>query len=206
MQNVVVSLFDVESEGFQAVTELRKDPGGDKSFVSSAVLVKREDGALKLLDSFDTGAKTSDDTAIGGLLGMCVGVLGGPVGMLIGAGWGALAGMTFDASDAAADISLIEQIAGKLGDGVALIALADEDDESILDTKLSAYRTVIARFDAAVVQQEVDAAIDMQKEMARRAKTDLRRQRTEEFKGKIEEKRAKLKAQFEAFKAKAKGN
>ena len=96
----------------------------------------------------------------------------------------------------------MEQIAGKLDDGVALIALTDEDDEDVLDDKLSAYKTVIARFDAAVVAQEVDAAREMQKEMARQAKADLRKQRKEEFKGKIEEKRDKLKAQVASVKAK----
>lgn len=202
MQNVIVCLFDVESEGYQAITELRNDPGNDKSFISQAVLIKKENGALKALDSFDTGAKTSDDTAIGGLIGMCVGVLGGPIGMLLGAGWGSLAGMTLDAADAADGASLIEQIADKLDDGVALIGLSDEEDESVLDNKLSAYKTTIARFDAAVVAQEVEAAREMQKEMARQAKADLRKQRKEDFKGKVEEKRKNLKAHFDSVKSK----
>ena len=202
MQNVIVCLFDVESEGYQAITELRNDPGNDKSFISQAVLIKKENGALKALDSFDTGAKTSDDTAIGGLIGMCVGVLGGSIGMLLGAGWGSLAGMTLDAADAADGASLIEQIADKLDDGVALIGLSDEEDESVLDNKLSAYKTTIARFDAAVVAQEVEAAREMQKEMARQAKADLRKQRKEDFKGKVEEKRKNLKAHFDSVKSK----
>ena len=82
--------------------------------------------------------------------------------MLLGAGWGSLAGMTLDAADAADEASLIEQIADKLDDGVALIGLSYEEDESVLDNKLSAYKTVIARFDAAVVAQEVEAAREMQ--------------------------------------------
>ncbi len=162
--------------------------------------MKKENGALKVLDSFDTGVKTTDDTALGGLVGMCIGMLGGPVGMLLGAGWGSLAGMTIDAADAADGASLIEQIAGKLDDGVALIGLTDEEDESVLDNKLSNYKAVIARFDAAVVSQEVDTAREMQAEMARQAKADLRKQRKEEFKEKVDEKRNKLKAQFASLK------
>ena len=133
---------------------------------------------------------------------MCVGVLGGSIGMLLGAGWGSLAGMTLDAADAADGASLIEQIADKLDDGVALIGLSDEEDESVLDNKLSAYKTTIARFDAAVVAQEVEAAREMQKEMARQAKADLRKQRKEDFKGKVEEKRKNLKAHFDSVKSK----
>ncbi len=202
MQNVLVSVFEIESEGYQAITELKNAPGSDVSFVSQAVLVKKENGVLKVLDSFDTGVKTADDAALGGLIGMCIGILGGPIGMLLGAGWGSLAGMTIDASDAVDAASLIEQIAGKLDEGVTLIGLTDEADESILDNKLSAYKTVIARFDAAVVSQEVDTAREIQKEMARQAKADLRKQRKEEFKEKVEEKRNKLKAQFASLKSK----
>ncbi|MCR5236709.1 MAG: DUF1269 domain-containing protein [Lachnospiraceae bacterium] len=202
MQNVIVCLFDVESEGYQAITELRNTPGNDTSLVSQAVLIKKENGALKVLDSFDTGANTTDDTAIGGLIGMCVGVLGGPIGMLLEAGWGSLAGMTLDAADAADEASLIEQIADKLDDGVALIGLSYEEDESVLDNKLSAYKTVIARFDAAVVAQEVEAAREMQIEMSRQAKADLRKQRKEDFKEKIEEKRNNLKSHFDSVKSK----
>ena len=79
MQNVIVGLFEVESEGFQAITELKQNPGDDKSFISQAALLKKEAGQVKVLDSFDTGVTTSDDMALGGLMGMCVGILGGPI-------------------------------------------------------------------------------------------------------------------------------
>ena len=201
MQNVLVSIFEVESEGYQAITELKNAPAADGSLISQAVLVKKENGAIKVLDSFDIGVNTTDDTAIGGLVGMCIGILGGPIGMLLGAGWGSLAGMSLDASDAGEAASLIEQIAGKLDDGITLIGLTDEEDESVLDNKLSAYKTVIARFDAAVVSQEVETARDFQKEMARQAKADLRKQRKEEFKEKVDAKRNELKAQFASLKS-----
>ena len=42
----------------------------------------------------------------------------------------------------------------------------------------------------------------MQKEMARQAKADLRKQRKEDFKGKVEEKRKNLKAHFDSVKSK----
>ena len=190
MQNVIVGLFEVESEGFQAITELKQNPGDDKSFISQAALLKKDAGQVKVLDSFDTGVTTSDDMALGGLMGMCVGILGGPIGMLL---------------DAIDNASMIEQIAGKLEDGaVALIGLTDEEDENILDEKLSKYKTVIARFDAAVVAQEVDAAREMQAEMERQALEKLRKQKTDEFKSKVEAHRDKMKAHFEELKAKFK--
>ena len=134
MQNVIVGLFEVESEGFQAITELKQNPGDEKSFISQAALLKKDAGQVKVLDSFDTGVTTSDDMALGGLMGMCVGILGGPIGMLLGGSLGSLTGMTVDAADAIDNASMIEQIAGKLEDGaVALIGLTDEEDEGVFD-------------------------------------------------------------------------
>ena len=205
MQNVIIGLFEVESEGFQAITELKQNPGDEKSFILQAALLKKDAGQVKVLDSFDTGVTTSDDMALGGLMGMCVGILGGPIGMLLGGSLGSLTGMTVDAADAVDNASMIEQIAGKLEDGaVALIGLTDEEDEGVLDEKLSKYKTVIARFDAAVVAQEVDAAREMQAEMERQALEKLRKQKTDEFKSKVEAHRDKMKAHFEELKAKFK--
>lgn len=201
MQNIIVGLFEVESEGYQALTELKQNPGDATSFVSQAILVKKEGEQIRLLDSFDTGAAEAEGSAIGGLIGMCFGILGGPVGMLLGGSLGSLAGMGADAIDNA---SLLEQISGKLEDGVALIGLTDEESEDILDEKLSKYKITIARFDAAVVAQEVDAAREMQMEMARQAREQLRKQKTNEFKNKVDEQRAKVKAHLDEVKAKFK--
>ncbi len=65
-QNIVVGLFEVESEGYQALTQLKNYPGDERCYVSAAALVKRENGSIQLLDGFDTGTNTSDDTAIVG--------------------------------------------------------------------------------------------------------------------------------------------
>lgn len=194
MQNIIVTVFKVESEGFQALSELRNNPKSGSSFVSEAVLIKKEAGSYTVTDGFDTGSNSSDDTLVGTMVGMCVGVLGGPIGMLLGAGYGALVGMTLDTIDVVDDVSLLEQIADKLDDGmVAMIALAEEASPDYLDALFTKYDTVIARFDAAVVAQEVEMAREMQADMERQAKAQLRKQKTDEFKSKVEERRAKIK-------------
>lgn len=205
MQNVLVAVFEVESEGFQALTEIKQNPSTEKSIISEAVLVSKKNGVYKVEDSFDTGFSTSDDTAIGGLVGMCVGIIGGSIGMLLGASYGMLAGMALDAVDSIDDASLIEQIAGKLEDGMtAIIALTEEEDETILDGKLSSFNVVIARFDAAVVAQEVEEAQKMEKELRRQAKAEMRKEKKEDFKEKVEAKRNEIKADFEGVKEKLK--
>ena len=186
--NVVVSIFKVESEGFQALSELKQTAAGETYFVTAAALVKKTGDACFFLDGFDTGANTTNNTIAGGLIGMLVGILGGPLGVLLGGSYGALVGATVDAGDAAFGASMLDQMADKLDDGmVALIALAAEETEGALDVKLSKYDTVIARFDAADVADEVDRAYEKQHEMAREAKAEIRKEKKEEAKAKLEE-------------------
>ena len=197
-QNIVVCLFEVESEAFQALSELKQAPGDKQSFVTQAVVVKKENGSVTPLDRFDTGAATGNDTVYGGIVGALVGILGGPIGVLLGGSYGALVGATVDSFEALGNACMIEQITGKLVDGeVALIALTAEEDEAILDAKLNKFKVVIARFDAAAVAAEVEQAQEMAAEMARQARLQLRSEKKAAVKEKFAEKQAKFAADCE---------
>ena len=187
-KNVLVAVFKVESEGFQALAELRQAAEGETYAVSAAALVKKEKNVCTYLDGFDTGAHTTNDAVIGGLIGMTLCILGGPLGVLLGGSYGSLVGMTVDAGDACFGASMLDQMADKLDDGmVALIALAAEETPAVLDAKLGAYDTVIARFDADAVADEVDKAYEKQAEMARLAKIEVREKEKAEFEAQMEE-------------------
>lgn len=203
MQNIIVAVFDVESEGYQAITTLRQFPGEERSMISQAVLVKKEGGEIRTLDGFDTGVETMNDSLTGGLIGAAVGILGGPIGMLLGGSLGYMTGANLDMLDAIDNASMLEQIAGKMQDGtVALVILADEEEEAIIDSRFAGMNAVIARFDAAVIAEEVETAREMQAEMARQARVALRKEKTEEFKGKVEAQRDKIKEQFKSLRKK----
>ena len=179
-KNVLVTLFKVESESYQALAEMRQAPGTDSYLVSAAALVKKENGKCQVLDGFDTGAETTNDTAKGGLIGMAVGILGGPIGMLLGATYGSLIGLTLDSVDAGQGASMLEKIANKLDDGMlAIIALTEEETPDALDSKLSAFDATIARFDAEAVAKEVEKANEVEAEMARLARMELRKEQRE---------------------------
>ena len=205
MQNIITAIFKVESEGYQAITTLRQVPVTDNSAILQMSLVKKVGTGLSICDSFDSGAHTTDDTLHGGVIGGLLGILGGPIGVLLSGSTGALIGSAIDAKDARNSASLIETVADKLQDGdVALIALAEEATESDLDRKLSKFDVEILRYDAAVIAEEVEEAEKLQKEMERQARAQLRATKKEERKKAVEEKRAKISADFEAFKAKFK--
>ena len=87
---------------------------------------------------------------------------------------------------------------------VAIIGLAFEEDEAILDQKLSQFKTVIARYDASVVAAEVEEARMLEDNMARQARKELRDEKKAERKEKRAEKKAKLSADWESIRNKFK--
>ena len=201
MQNILAALFERESEGFQAITELRQKPVTDQYAILQMGLVKREGNDIRICDSFESGTHTDEGAAVGGLLG----ILGGPIGVLLMGSYGAMVGGTAGALDSLDDAALLEMVASKLVDGeVALIALTDEKDESAIDACLSKFTVEIARYDAAAISREVDEAQDMKAEEARLAVKELRQARLKGYEGKIEETREKIKADFDKLKKEVK--
>ena len=195
MEKIISVVFKVESEGYQAMTELKQNPITDSYTVSTAVLVKKENNEIKALDVFDSGIETRNDTWIGGLVGGLIGILGGPLGVLLGGGYGALLGSTIDMGDSVHNMSLIEKVSEQLVDGeIVLIALEQEATEG-------AIQKMLTKFDVSIIEED---AVEAQKEMERQARVKLRAAKKEEYKQKIEEQRTKLKAEFEDFKAKFK--
>lgn len=205
MENVVMVLFEVESEAYQALAELKRDAINPAYTISQIGLVKKENGRILPCEGFDSGVDTRDDTAKGGLIGSLVGILGGPIGILFSGSIGALIGSVRDSGDAEKNVSMLENVSGKLYDGqVALTALIQENDENAFDRRVAKFRTEILRWDAAVIAQEVEEAEKLEKEMKKSAKERLREQKKEERKQEMEQKRAKIHAEMEAFKDKFK--
>jgi uncharacterized membrane protein len=205
MYNIIAAIFDVESEGYQAISTLSKTPIIEETSILQMALVKRENGSLKVCDSYDSGIHTTDDMLLGGLLGGLFGVLGGPVGVLLLGSYGTLAGSLVDTADALDSATVMEKVADKLVEGeVALVMLAEEINEEEIDDKLKGFKVTIARFDAAAVAEEVEQAKETEKEMERLARKELRAAKKEERKDKREAKKAEISANFAAFKEKHK--
>ena len=203
MENVVMALFDVESEGYQALSELRRDPVNASYTISQIGLVKKENGQIRTCEGFDTGVDTADDAAVGGLIGGLFGILGGPIGVLFSGSMGAFIGSMVDADDALRNASMLEKVSEKLQDGqVALAVLIQESDESAFDSRLSQFKTEILRWDAADIEAEVERAKELEKEMQRIAREQLRKQKKDEIHQDLEQRRAKIHADMEALKAK----
>ena len=200
-ENIVVAIFANESEAFQTLTELRQSPSGEGYTAVEGVLLKRQDDIATVLDGFDTGERTSDDTMIGMVIGSLVGVLGGPLGMLMGAGAGGVIGGTVDTVQMLDDASLLEIISTKLYNGeVAIVALVNED-EPAFDTAISKYDPIIVRFDVADVVYEVERAYELELELANEAAERLREERKAEWASFKEDGKAVFQKHFEELAA-----
>ena len=203
MESIISAVFKVESEGYQMLTELRNQPVTEDYLVSQAVLVKKEDGKLTMLDAFDTGKETRNDTAIGGLVGALIGILGGPIGVLLGGGMGLLVGGTKDTSDAVKNASMMEKVTEQFSDGdVVLVALAQEENPGFLELKFNKFETSVIKEDAAEVADEVLRAQELQREMEIETKKRLREEKRADRQKSVEERRFKLKDEFDALKKK----
>lgn len=199
MENVVTTLFGVESEAYQAFSELRVAPSGPGYALAEAALVKNDGGRVVLLDAIGVVEDQTNDTAWGIVIGSIVGILGGPIGVLLGAGAGGLIGNAIDTDDAIDSASALEVIAGKIYEGeIAIVALVQEE-EPAFDAAYSKYGdTVIIRQDASVVAAEAERAREVEAQIAREAREELREEKKADRKERREEKKAAVKARVDS--------
>ena len=199
--SVVLVNFEVESEAYQALSELKRAAVSEDFVVSQACVVKKEAEGVKMQDGFDTGVESRNDTLRGGLLGALVGIIGGPLGVLLGYAGGSLVGMAVDGSDQAKNVSLIGQVAESMEEGkTSLIALVSEQDALSFDVNFTKFDAHITRLDAAEVAAEVEKAMEVQRSLQKEAREKMREDKKEARRARVEQQRARLEAEFEEFK------
>ena len=200
MENVVVSIFSVESEAFQAFTELRQMPLGENYTVAEAALLKNSNGITTVEDAF--GMKPVDAGQTKGIvIGSLVGILGGPLGVLLGASYGAIVGGTVDSAKALDQLSAIEILAGKIYEGETAIVALVQEEEPAFDAAFAKYETTVLRYDAADIIDDIDRAYELQAELSNQAIEQLRADRKADRKARREERREELKAHFAEYEA-----
>ena len=159
MFNIVGAMFADENEARQAMDALIQTSRINGTTIYQISLVKRKDGELKLCDNFTSPYLTDDDTLKGGVIGGLVGLLSGPIGVLVGETAGMLIGDAVDTKNIHDSQDLIERVAQRLEEGdMALIMSVEEADEGILDHMLVKYNTYVVRFDAEYIAKEVEEA------------------------------------------------
>ena len=115
-----------------------------------------------------------DDYFEGGLIGSLIGILGGPLGVLFGFATGGAIGASVGSDKELINSALITTVSKKLTNGeVAIIALVQENDESVLNAIFEKYQVDIARWDVATVAAEIESALKIQEDLEHQAKARL---------------------------------
>ena len=200
MENVVVSIFHIESEAFQAFSELKQFVQTENTKLAQALIVKAENGVINVKDNFDLIDSIGDGYFEGGLIGSLIGILGGPLGVLFGFAVGGVIGGSVGSYEELANSALIITVSNKLTNGeVAIIALVQENDESVLNAIFEKYQVDIVRWDVATVAAEIESALKIQKDLEHQAKARLiadkkeaRREKFDKLKANIKEKFSKI--------------
>jgi uncharacterized membrane protein len=152
MKNVVVASFKEESKAIEALDKLNEQESFGNITIYDLIMVrKKSDGDIEILKQDDSeGWRTIAGMGIGSLLGL----LGGPVGLVIGLYTGTAIGAIADAGYYDLADEFMRKIKEKIAVGTTtIIAEIDEQSEVFLDNYLKPMGGVITRGD---VDQEFD--------------------------------------------------
>lgn len=164
MRNIIVVSFKNETKAIDAMHKMIElDSFGDISIYEKIMVRKKVNGECEILkeDSFE-GWRTLTGMGIGSLLGL----LGGPVGFVIGLYSGTAIGAIGDLGHYEFADDFIAKTKNKLTPGtVSIIVKIDEDSTAFIDTSLKPFGAVISRSDVEFefdnyVIQEIDMIED----------------------------------------------
>jgi uncharacterized membrane protein len=198
MENVVVVRFGEPSSAYQALSVLKEcDADGRIGLQSAAVVERTSQGELRVPEDADNVGPVG--VASGSLIGMLIGVLGGPVGVLIGWGAGALMGGAFDLDR----VETSDEALGVLGRAIppgstALIASVTEPAVEVIDGEMKKLGGEVTRRSAADVMDELEAAEDAAAAASREARRAVRQKKKAEVKASYDERVGKLKEKLHA--------
>ncbi|HTU03383.1 MAG TPA: DUF1269 domain-containing protein, partial [Candidatus Sulfotelmatobacter sp.] len=167
-----------------------------------AVVAREEDGRITIKDQI--GTEGYQDATGGGLLGLLVGVLGGPLGVLVGGATGLLVGSLFDEDEDDETRSALADISKSIRIGPpGLLAEVSEPAPEAVDAIMAHLNGTVVRRSAADVELEVAAAEDAQRAAKKKARHELREARHKKHTDEVDAKLAELKAKLPGHKQEA---
>jgi uncharacterized membrane protein len=200
IENVVVVSFGDDpkndTNAYQALTDLKElDSQGQIKIAGAAVVVRDADGRVDIKS--EVGDTPYEGTATGGTIGLLVGIIGGPIGMLLGGSYGLLAGSLFDLDDASTTESVLADISTQVQPNrTAMLAQVTEQSPEVIDTAMAKLGGQVLRRPVVDVEQEIAAAEEAERNARREARKELYDARVNKTKenahAKVEELKSKL--------------
>ncbi len=198
LENVVVVRFTEPSKAYQALSVLKEcDAEGRLGLESAAVVERTAADELRILESTDNVGPLG--TASGSLIGMLIGVLGGPVGVLLGWGAGAMVGGAFDIDRTVTSDEALTVLGTAIPpESTALIASVEEPVVEVIDAEMDMLGGEVTRQPVAKVMSELEAAEEAADAAAREARRVVREKRKAEFHAGVDERVGKVKEKVHA--------
>ena len=180
--NIIAVTFDDRSNAFQALSELKGAGMEGRVDVAAAAVVTRDaDGRISMPDGVDNNGAVG--TWGGSLVGLLIGVIGGPIGMLLGWTGGLLVGGAFDLRRVDRSAGALEQISSAIPiGGTALVAEVTEYAREVVDGEMAKLDGVVIRRPREEVLDEMEAAEEAYREAETEARRHAREQRKAERK------------------------
>jgi uncharacterized membrane protein len=193
IDNVVVVGFTDASKAYQALSVLKECAAEGRVGLDAAAVVERTaDGTVRIPESTDNVGLVG--TASGSLIGMLLGVIGGPVGVLLGWGTGALVGGAFDLDRADTSDDALRALGQAIPAGsTAVIANVSEPAVEVIDGEMATLGGDVTRRPVADVMDQLEAAEDAERAAAREARRTMREQRKARLSATFDERVAQLK-------------
>ena len=206
MERLLAVVFNDEAKAYEGLRALNQlDGEGSITAYAAQVIQKKPDGKIS---EKQTEGNFPLQTAKGLWGGALIGLLGGPVGMGIGALVGTAAGEMGDLNIAGLNADFVSEVSGSLTPGkFAVVADVNEDWVTPVDTRMEAlggvvFRTARSQFEAD--QRSRDVA-DLKSEIAdlKAEHAQTRAENKAKLQGKLDRLNAKLQKKLEEARARS---
>jgi uncharacterized membrane protein len=195
--DVIAVNFKEDDEAHAALARL-KDLDSDKQIDLRSAAVVTRDASGRVIQKEQAGSEEWAGTATGGIIGLLIGILGGPLGVLIGGATGLLVGSLFDLDDADDTNSVLAAFSKSVrpDHNTLLAELKEPSDHEVVDAVMAARSGAVLRRDVHDVEAEIAAAEEAQREAKKQARKRLMEERQDKQKSAVEAKIAELKAKL----------
>ena len=195
---VIAVSFDHDDSAYAALTVLKELDSQHQVAIEEAVVVVRDqDGRVVQKDRIEPIFLPS--TVGGGLVGLVIGIIGGPFGMLIGGLSGLLAGSVLDLHDLDETESALGAISRSARVGhTALLASVAEQSPEVIDAAMAGVGGTVLRKSVYDVKSEIAAAKYAERKAKLKAREELLRARREHGKEAVHAKVEDLKEKLHA--------
>lgn len=199
-ENIVMATFKNEEEARKAFDVIKNVENSNLDlgyFVYQGAIVENKNNRFEVLDQYSKRFFEYKNTMMGGSVGILLGVIIGPLAGFVLAGLGAMIGSEFDILDLESSENMLYQMYSRILEGeIAIIAIVQEESELEFNASVGKNAQAIYRWDAAEINEEAEYAMNLRESLLKEARLELKKEKTDARKKKIEEYKQNIKNEF----------